>query len=169
MQTEDKGLKTPLILSLVYVGGTIIASKRTPYEDLVSKGFDEEALAERLQRQHKLIIAAIKAGRVDDLKRMAGANGGAAEQAPPGAGAAAAARRPAGQKKKRAEAAAPPASAPPAPLAPPVEAATPPRPAAEAKAPEPELTITSREDPSSLPPAPPPVSEPAAAAGPAGD
>lgn len=72
VQTEDKGVKTPLILSLVYVGGTIIASKRTPYEDLVAAGFDETALTERLQRQHKLICAAIRAGRVEDLKKMAG-------------------------------------------------------------------------------------------------
>jgi hypothetical protein len=70
VQTEDKGLDSPLILSLVYVGGAIIASKRTYYEDLVAAGFDEEALTERLQRQHKLICAAIKAGRVEDLKRM---------------------------------------------------------------------------------------------------
>jgi hypothetical protein len=82
VQTEDKGLKTPLILSLVYVGGTIIASKRTPYKDLIETGFDEKTLTERLQRQHKLICAAIKAGRVADLKRMsggAGANGVAAK------------------------------------------------------------------------------------------
>jgi hypothetical protein len=80
VQTEDKGLDTPLILSLVYVGGAIIASKRTLYEDLLSKGFDEKVLTERLQRQHKLICAAIKAGRVEDLKRMGGANGDAATQ-----------------------------------------------------------------------------------------
>lgn len=72
VQTEDKGIKTPLILSLVYVGGTIIASKRTPYQDLVEKGFDEQALTERLQRQHKLICAAIRAGRIADLKKMSG-------------------------------------------------------------------------------------------------
>lgn len=78
VQTEDKGLKTPLILSLVYVGGTIIASKRTPYKDLVEGGFDEKALTERLQRQHKLICAAIKAGRVEDLKKMSGAAEGPA-------------------------------------------------------------------------------------------
>ena len=81
VQTEDKGVKTPLILSLVYVGGTIIASKRTPYADLVESGFDEAALTERLQRQHKLICAAIRAGRVEDLKKMSGA----AEQANNGA------------------------------------------------------------------------------------
>lgn len=70
VQTEDKGLKSPLLLSLVYVGGTILASKRTPYEDLIAAGFDEKKLAERLQRQHKLICAAIKAGRIEDLKKQ---------------------------------------------------------------------------------------------------
>ena len=71
IQTEDKGLKTPLILSLVYTGGEILASRRTPYDDLISSGFDERVLAERLDRQHKLICAAIKAGRIEDLKRLA--------------------------------------------------------------------------------------------------
>ena len=84
VQTEDKGLDTPLILSLVYVGGAIIAAKRTPYEDLLAAGFDEKVLAERLSRQHKLICAAIRAGRIAELKRMggAGAEGAAAPAAP---------------------------------------------------------------------------------------
>jgi hypothetical protein len=70
VQTEDKGLESPLILSLVYSGGAILASKRSPYEDLIASGFDEEALAQRLKRQHRLICAAINAGRIEDLKRM---------------------------------------------------------------------------------------------------
>lgn len=70
VQTEDKGLASPLILSLVYRGGAILASKRTPYDDLIAAGFDEAALTERLQRQHKLICAAIHAGRIEDLRRM---------------------------------------------------------------------------------------------------
>lgn len=86
VQTEDKGVKSPLILSLVYVGGTILASKRTPYDDLIESGFDEKTLAERLQRQHKLICAAIRAGRIEDLKRQtereSSARAKAAEQAP---------------------------------------------------------------------------------------
>jgi hypothetical protein len=72
VQTEDKGLDSPMILSLVYVGGTILASKRTPYKDLIAKGFSDEALSERLSRQHRLICAAIHAGRVNDLKKMSG-------------------------------------------------------------------------------------------------
>jgi hypothetical protein len=70
VQTEDKGLNTPIILSLVYSGGAILASKRSPYDDLIAAGFDQNALIERLQRQHKLICAAINAGRINDLKRM---------------------------------------------------------------------------------------------------
>jgi hypothetical protein len=70
VQTEDKGLETPIILSLVYVGGAILASRRAPYDDLIVAGFDEAVLAERIQRQHKLICAALHAGRLEDLKRM---------------------------------------------------------------------------------------------------
>lgn len=70
VQTEDKGLDSPLILSLVYVGGAILASKRSRYDDLIEKGFDEKELSERLNRQHKLICAAIRSGRIEDLKRM---------------------------------------------------------------------------------------------------
>ncbi len=70
VQTEDKGVATPLILSLVYDRGTILASKRSPYDDLLAEAFYETALAERLQKQHKLICAAIRAGRIEDLKRM---------------------------------------------------------------------------------------------------
>jgi len=70
VQTEDKGLDSPLILSLVYAGGAILASKRSPYEDLIAAGFNEEVLTQRLQRQHRLICAAINAGRLEELKRM---------------------------------------------------------------------------------------------------
>ena len=70
VQTEDKGLARPIILSLVYDRGTILASKRLPYDDLLEGTFDEELLSARLHRQHKLICAAIQAGRIEDLKQM---------------------------------------------------------------------------------------------------
>lgn len=79
VQTEDKGLDSPLILSLVYSGGAILASKRSPYRDLIAAGFDEAALAQRLKRQHRLICAAINAGRIDELKRMGGEHAETAE------------------------------------------------------------------------------------------
>ena len=79
VQTEDKGLDSPIILSLVYAGGTILASKRSPYADLIEQGFSDEALAERLKRQHRLICAAIHSGRIGDLKKMSGRTTAAAE------------------------------------------------------------------------------------------
>lgn len=102
VQTEDKGVETPLILTLVYVGGAILASKRSQYHDLISAGFDPLVLAERLQRQHTLICAAVKAGRIEDLKRLTPRDGG--EQSAPVAktkpAAAAAAPTAAPEKKK---------------------------------------------------------------------
>jgi hypothetical protein len=82
VQTEDKGLESPLILSLVYSGGEILAAKRTPYQDLIAEGFTDEALAERLKRQHRLICAAINAGRIEELKQMSGRREGARTSKP---------------------------------------------------------------------------------------
>jgi hypothetical protein len=73
VQTEDKGLASPIILSLVYSGGAILASKRSPYHDLIIAGFDEEKLSQRLKHQHRLICAAVNAGRIEELKGMGGA------------------------------------------------------------------------------------------------
>ncbi|MEO7674192.1 MAG: hypothetical protein ABIU09_08975 [Pyrinomonadaceae bacterium] len=70
VQTEDKGLSKPLILSLVYDRGTILASKRASYEDMLGGDFSEKALSERLHKQHRIICAAIKAGRIEELKHM---------------------------------------------------------------------------------------------------
>lgn len=70
VQTEDKGIETPLILSLVYDRGTILAAKRSPYDDLLNGGLDEKVLEARLLRQHKLICAAISSGRLEDLKKL---------------------------------------------------------------------------------------------------
>lgn len=70
VQTEDKGMSSKLIVSLVYDRGTILASKRVTYDDLAASGFDEKELSDRLSRQHKLMCAAVKAGRIEDLMKM---------------------------------------------------------------------------------------------------
>jgi hypothetical protein len=59
-----------MILTLVYSGGAILASKRSPYDDLLAAGYVEAALVDRVNRQHKLICAAVLAGRLSDLKKM---------------------------------------------------------------------------------------------------
>ncbi|HST22656.1 MAG TPA: hypothetical protein VLR90_16150 [Blastocatellia bacterium] len=69
VQTEDRGQDNPFLESLVYIGGTIVAKKSTPYLEQLSKGATEEMIASLLKRQHQVIIAAIKAGRIEDLIR----------------------------------------------------------------------------------------------------
>lgn len=66
VQTEDKGMDNPLIESLVYVGGRVLAAKRAPYADLLAQGKTLEEIAERMELQHRTIIAAIKQGRFDE-------------------------------------------------------------------------------------------------------
>lgn len=86
VQTEDKGLARPLIMSLIYEGGTILASKRTPYDDLIAdESVNEMVVAERLNKQHRLICAAIKGGRLDDLIRLTqnGSSVKTSKKAPP--------------------------------------------------------------------------------------
>jgi hypothetical protein len=56
-------------MSLVYDKGTILASKREAYDTATL----ENDLKERVNKQHKLICAAVKAGRVEDLKQMTAA------------------------------------------------------------------------------------------------
>lgn len=84
VQTEDKGLARPMIMSLIYNRGTILASKRTPYDDMVIDGeVDEIVLAERLNKQHRVICAAVKGGRLEDLIRMSQASTAAKAVAEP--------------------------------------------------------------------------------------
>ena len=69
VQTEDCGIDNPAFESLVYVGGTIVAKKRTAYTEHLGTGTTEDVIASLLKRQHQVMIAAIKAGRIQDLIR----------------------------------------------------------------------------------------------------
>lgn len=65
IQTEDKGLQNPYIESLVYVGGEILASKKTSYAEQATAGADEKWIGSLMEQQHRTMIAAIKRGRFD--------------------------------------------------------------------------------------------------------
>jgi hypothetical protein len=63
VQTEDRGLDHPVIESLVYVGGEILSSRKTPYDDLIESGsFEESVLQQRLKTQHLTVIREIQTG-----------------------------------------------------------------------------------------------------------
>ena len=67
IQTEDKGLANPYIESLVYVGGEILASKKTSYAEKVKEGISETDIGTLMEHQHRTMIAAIKRGKFDAL------------------------------------------------------------------------------------------------------
>jgi hypothetical protein len=69
VQTEDRGIANPVIESLVYVGGEILLSKKSPYRDLVTGDrVDEKALREMMDLQHRRVIEAVRRGRLDKGK-----------------------------------------------------------------------------------------------------
>src|SRR3989442_244807 len=68
VQTEDKGLQNPIIETLLYVGGEILAARRTSYADLLPKGLGEKEIAERIETQHNRMIVDIRKGRYDSGK-----------------------------------------------------------------------------------------------------
>ncbi|HYS77918.1 MAG TPA: hypothetical protein VEO94_03710 [Candidatus Dormibacteraeota bacterium] len=68
VQTEDKGLQNPIIETLIYVGGEILAVRRTSYADLLSKGVGQKEISERIETQHNRMIVDIREGRYDGGK-----------------------------------------------------------------------------------------------------
>ena len=66
VQTEDKGFSNPKIETLIYVGGEILDSYRSAYEDLLANPpVTEGAIQSRMEDQHKAIIRDIKNGKYD--------------------------------------------------------------------------------------------------------
>ena len=67
VQTEDRGVANPLIESLVYVKGEILATRRTEYANLLEAGANPPAIQILMERQHRTMVDAIRAGRIDLL------------------------------------------------------------------------------------------------------
>jgi hypothetical protein len=65
VQTEDSGRAHPHIISHVYHGGTIIASEKSEYGDLVdSESLDDEVRA-RIEAQHGAMLKRLGGGEFD--------------------------------------------------------------------------------------------------------
>lgn len=53
IQTEDNGRKNPIVVTLLYYKGTILASKKSSYADLVSHTDYKEKVRGLMKEQHK--------------------------------------------------------------------------------------------------------------------
>ncbi len=62
VQTEDNGTRNPVIITLLYIQGTILASKKTSYAHLVSDPGCKEAVRELMKEQHKTMIKELVRG-----------------------------------------------------------------------------------------------------------
>ncbi len=65
VQTEDKGVDNPIIESLIYMGGKIIASRQYSYASLLREGYSEKVVQDLLDSQHKKMMRDVKGGRFD--------------------------------------------------------------------------------------------------------
>ncbi len=65
VQTEDSGRANPHIITHVYFGGTILASEKSEYGDLLEREDVTEAVKERIEKQHKAMVARLKKGEFD--------------------------------------------------------------------------------------------------------
>jgi len=63
VQTEDSGLKNPVIVTLLYLKGSILASKKSSYAHLASSPDYKEKAREMMKEQHKAMIKELIAGK----------------------------------------------------------------------------------------------------------
>ncbi len=63
VQTEDGGPKNPKIVSLIYLKGVIVASKKTSYADLMNEDNFEETIKLLMEDQHRNMIKDLLRGK----------------------------------------------------------------------------------------------------------
>ena len=67
IQTEDSGVKSPNIVTLLYQGGTILGSKKTSYADIAKVDNLEQVVEELMKEQHKGMLRSLKTGEYDEV------------------------------------------------------------------------------------------------------
>jgi len=67
IQTEDSGRKSPTIVTLLYRGGTILASRKTSYADIARVDNLEQVVEDLMKEQHKGMLRSLKSGEFDDV------------------------------------------------------------------------------------------------------
>lgn len=65
VQTEDSGRANPHIVTLLYRGGTILASAKTSYADIIKVDQLELVVESIMKDQHKEMMKRLKAGEFD--------------------------------------------------------------------------------------------------------
>ena len=67
VQTEDSGVRNPHIITLLYHGGTILASRKTSYADIIKVDNLETVVEDLMKAQHREMLRLLKNGDFDEL------------------------------------------------------------------------------------------------------
>ncbi len=66
IQTEDGGRNNPVVTTQLFMGGVILASKRTNYLDIMSSEDFESRVKDIVREQHKSLLKELVSGALDD-------------------------------------------------------------------------------------------------------
>jgi hypothetical protein len=69
VQTEDGGTRNPVITTLLFKGGVIIASKRTDYSDIIKSDQLDTVVKEIMRQQHSEMKDKLLSGGFDPEKK----------------------------------------------------------------------------------------------------
>ncbi len=70
IQTEDGGVGNPTVVTQVFVGGNILASRRSNYSKFVSKPTVREIVSAMMQEQHKQMMKDLVHGRLSGVQKL---------------------------------------------------------------------------------------------------
>lgn len=66
VQTEDGGLNNPRIVTQLFHGGTVLASQKQAYDDILDQEDCSQQVESRMQEQHKEMLRRLRNGDFDE-------------------------------------------------------------------------------------------------------
>ncbi|MDH4226991.1 MAG: hypothetical protein OEV59_04455 [Deltaproteobacteria bacterium] len=72
IQTEDGGRNNPVITTHLFIGGAILASRKTTYEDILKSDKLDDVVKEIMTEQHKKLMKELINGAFDEHPAIAG-------------------------------------------------------------------------------------------------
>lgn len=72
VQTEDRGINNPVVITQLFLGGTIISSKKTSYADILKADCLNDVVRDLMKEQHRSMVKDLLSGKFNlDTKKEA--------------------------------------------------------------------------------------------------
>jgi len=72
VQTEDRGAANPVVDTVIYHKGRVLAKRATSYKEfLASPDFSESELRAMLEQQHQQLLDEVRSGEMPEMKELA--------------------------------------------------------------------------------------------------